>query len=175
MVHRAGRRQNTVRIEGQTNDLLAMAFKRVAHLASDTIPNFCRLVEAARHDQITEGVVERHRVNDVFVLLKTQQFAATLGVPDLACPIVAARDKFVSRLVECAIRQRQQVRPQHRKQLELLLPILHLLLDEAYNMSDAVVLTFDQLLQLRFARLVNERLLQQYLVDQSVHIGSSKN
>ena len=151
MVHRAGRRQNTVRIEGKTNDLLAMTLERVAHLASDTIPNFCRLVEAARHDQITKGVVERHGINDVFMLLETQQFAATLGVPDLACPIVAARDEFVSRLVECAIRQRQQVRPQHRKQLELLLPVLHLLLDEAYNTSDAIVLTFDQLLQLRLA------------------------
>ena len=136
-----------------------MTFERVAHLACDTVPDFCRLVEAARHNQITEGVVERHRVNDVFVLLETQQFAATFRVPDLARPIVAARDKFVSRLVECAIRQRQQVRPKHRKQLELLLPILHLLLDEAYDMSDVALLTFDQLLQLRLARLVNQRFL----------------
>ena len=159
MVHRAGSRQHTVRIKGQANDLLPMALERVHHIASVTVPNFCRLVEATRHDQITEGVVERHRVNDVFMLLETQQFTTALGVPHLTCPIVAARDKFVSRLVECAIRQRQQVRPKHRKQLELLLPILHLLLDEAYDSLDTAILTLDQLLQLRLARLVNQRFL----------------
>lgn len=37
------------------------------------------------------------------------------------------------------------------------------------------MLTLNELLQLRFTRLVNEWLLEQNLVDQSVHIGSSKN
>lgn len=47
-----------------------MTLERVHHITSGTVPDFRRLVEAARHDQITEGVVERHRVNDVFVLLE---------------------------------------------------------------------------------------------------------
>ena len=96
-----------MRIESQADDLLPVALQRVAHLARDTVPDFCGLVEAARHNQISEGVVERHRVDDVLVLLETQQLTAALGVPDLARPVVAARDKFVSRLVERAIRQWQ--------------------------------------------------------------------
>ncbi len=67
------------------------------------------------------------------------------------------------------------MRPQHRKQLEFLLAILHLLLDEACAESDERVLTFDELLQLRFARLVNKRLLQEYLVDQPVDVGPALN
>ena len=67
------------------------------------------------------------------------------------------------------------MRPQHRKQLEFLLAILHLLLDEAYAGSDERMLTFNELLQLRFARLVNKRLLEQYLVDQPVDVGPEMN
>lgn len=107
MVHRAGSRQHSVRVESQAYNLLTMSLERVHHLASNTVPNLRCLVEATSHNKITKGVVKRHRVDDVLVLFKTQQFAATLGIPDLASPIVAARDKLISRLVECAIRQRQ--------------------------------------------------------------------
>ena len=131
MVHRTGGRQHSVRIESQAYNLLTMSLERVHHFASHTVPNLRCLVEAASHNKITKGVVKRHRIDDVLVLFETEQFAATLGVPDLASPIVATRDKLISRLVERAIRQRKQMRPQHRKQLELLLAILHLFLDEA--------------------------------------------
>ena len=107
MVHRTGGRQHSVRIESQAYNLLTMSLERVHHLASNTVPNLRRLVEATSHNEITEGVVKGHRADDVLVLFETEQFAATLGVPDLASPIVASRDKLIARLVEGAIRQRQ--------------------------------------------------------------------
>jgi hypothetical protein len=42
--------------------------------------------------------------------LQGQQFVARYGVPDLAGSVVTAGDEFVARLVECTVRQWQNVR-----------------------------------------------------------------
>ena len=52
--------------------------------------------------------------------------------------------------------------PQHFEQTEALLLILLLLLDQL----------LDKLLELRFARLRDQRLLKQYLVDQAINVSS---
>lgn len=54
---------------------------------------------------------------------------AGVGVPQLAGPIVAARDELVAVLIEAAVGQRQHVALQFLHQHELLLAFLFDLLD----------------------------------------------
>ena len=106
------------------------------------------------------GVVESHGVDDVGVLVEREQLLAGVRVPHFAGAVVAARDELVARLVECTVGQREQVRAQHFEQAEALLLVLLLLLNKF----------FDQLLQLGLARLRDQRLFEQNLVNEAVDI-----
>lgn len=57
--------------------------------------------------------------------------------------------------------------------LELLVLVLQLLLDQLWAVRTS--LTLDQLLELRFARLGDQGLLQQNLVDQSIYVRAKVN
>ena len=83
-------------------------------------------------------------------------------IPDLARAIVAASDELVTAFVKRAICQRKKMGSQHFEQTEALLLILLLLLDQL----------LDKLLELRFARLRDQRLLKQYLVNQAINVSS---
>jgi hypothetical protein len=53
------------------------------------------------------------------VSLQREQLITSDGVPDLARAIITARDKFVARLVEGAVRERQDMRAQNLEQEEV--------------------------------------------------------
>jgi hypothetical protein len=67
------------------------------------------------------------------VEVEAEQLLARVGVPDLAGAVIAARDKAVTVLVECAVSEGQQVSAQHFKERELLLLVLQLLLNQLYG------------------------------------------
>ena len=83
------------------------------------------------------------------------------GAPHLARAVVAARDETVARLVEGAVRQREDVRAQDLEQVEALVLVRLLLLDQLVH----------QLAQLRLSRIGDEGLLADQLVDQHLHVG----
>ena len=112
---------------------------------------------------LPEGVVEGHRVHYVRVLVKRQQFLSRVRVPHLARAIVAPRDELASILVEGAIGEWEEVRSEHLEEAELLLLVLLLLLDQLA----------DEALELRLARLRNQRLFQEDLLDQPVDVRPS--
>lgn len=99
----------------------------MSHLSVVGIPNFRCPIEGTGHNEVSKGIIEGHGVDHIFMLLQRKQFSTTLGVPYFTCSIVGARNELVSRFIKGTVRQRKQVRPQHLKQLELLLLILHLL------------------------------------------------
>lgn len=141
-----------------------MAFQSVVPLAGGRVPDFGFSVEGAGHDFVSVGVVKGHRVHDVGVLIEGEQLLAGNGVPDLAGSVVGACDEFVSRLVECAIGQREQMGSQDLVESELLLLVFLLLFDQLLN----------ELLQLWLAGLGDQGLLEQDLIDESVDISSKE-
>lgn len=68
MVHWAGGDQKTMRIEAQTDNFHFMTFQRVPHWTIIRVPNFGCPIEWARDYEVAKRIVERHGVNDVFVL-----------------------------------------------------------------------------------------------------------
>ena len=110
------------------------------------------------------GVVEGHRVDDIRVLVERKQFLARVGVPHLARAVIAARDELAAALVEGAVGERKQVGSQDFEEPEALHLVLLLLFDELFN----------ELLELRFAGLGDQGLLQENLVDQSVNVRPVK-
>lgn len=125
-----------------------MALQGVVALAGIRIPDFGSTIERPRHDFVSIRIIESHRIYDILVLLKRKQFGTSLGVPDLAGSIVTSGDKLLSRLVECAICQGQQMRSQFSEHAKLLILVFKLFLDKL----------FYELLQLRFPRLRNQGL-----------------
>ncbi len=104
-----------MRIEAKAYNLLLMALKRVLHLSRVRVPNLSRLIEAARHNQVTKRIIKGHGVHHILVLLQTKQLSARLRIPDAASSIVTTRDELISRLVEGAISQWKKMSAQDRK------------------------------------------------------------
>ena len=109
-------------------------------------------------------VVEGHCVDDISVLVEWEQLLTGHGVPHFARAIVTSSDEFASIFVEGTVSQGKQVSSQHLEQFEVLLLVLTLLLNEF----------LDQLFQLRFARVWDQRLLKENLVNESVDIRSKQ-
>lgn len=130
VVHRASRHHGAVRVEGEAHDLRGVAAVGVVQLTGLGIPQLARLVERAGNDLITIGIVERDRVNDVPVSLERVQFVSGDCVPDLARAIVTTRNKLISRLVECAVGQGEDVRPEDLEQEEVTRLVALQLLDK---------------------------------------------
>ena len=107
-------------------------------------------------------VVEGHCVDDIRVLVEWEQLLTGHGVPHFARAIVTSSDELASIFVEGTVGQWEQVSSQHLEQFEVLLLVLTLLLNEF----------LDQLFQLRFARVWDQRLLEENLVDESVDVRS---
>lgn len=131
VVHGASGGEDAVRIKTEANDLLFVALQGLLHFTGHRVPNLSRLIERARHDQVAERIVERHRVHHILVLLEGQKLSTSLCIPNATCPIVATSDELVTGLVKRTVRERQEMRSQHSEQFETLLLVLHLLLDEA--------------------------------------------
>jgi len=127
VVHGACSNQKTVWIEAETYDFHFMSFESVSHLSIVRIPNFRCPIEGPGHNEVSEGIIECHSVDYIFMLLQRKQFSATLGVPYFTRSIVGASNELVSRFIKGTVRQRKQMCSQYLKQLELLLLILHLL------------------------------------------------
>jgi len=102
-------------VKGEANNLHLMAFKRVVALASLSIPYLGLLVERAGHNFIAVRIIESHAVDNIGVLVETEQLLARVGVPNLASTIVAACNELVAILVKCTISEGQQMRSQNFK------------------------------------------------------------
>jgi hypothetical protein len=74
------------------------------------------LTEGSGDDFVSVGIVEGDGVDYVAVALQRQQLVPGYRVPHLARAVVTAGDELVARLVEGAVRQRQNMRPQNFKQ-----------------------------------------------------------
>ena len=109
---------------------------------------------------LPKGIVKRHGVNNVGVFVESEQLFACVCVPDFAGAVVAASDELASILVESAVGEGQQVRSEHFEQGELLIHVLLLFLNQCLN----------EFFELGLARLRNQGLLQQNLVDQSIDV-----
>ena len=109
MVHRTSRCQHAMWVEAEAYNLLAMALQRISHLTCHRVPNLSCFIETSSHDEVAEWVIESHGINDILVLLETQQLCTSLGVPDTARPIVRASNEFITSLVEGTVGERQQV------------------------------------------------------------------
>jgi hypothetical protein len=106
------------------------------------------------------------------VFLKREKLLPGNSVPDFAGSVIAASDKFISRLIKSAICQWKQVSAQDLEAFKLLVLVFHLFLNKLYTlMLNSGVLTLDQLLESGFSRLRNEWFLQKYLIDQSVNVS----
>lgn len=92
-----------MRIEGQAHDFSGVAFKRGETLAVVGVPDLGSLVKRTGGYTVAEGIVEGQTVEDVLMACQSEQFSAGLGIPQLACPIVAAGDEPES--VECTCRR----------------------------------------------------------------------
>lgn len=57
-------------VEREADNLHLVTFQSVVHLASVRVPNLSFLIEGARHDFVSEGVVEGHSVDDIGMLIK---------------------------------------------------------------------------------------------------------
>jgi len=69
--------------------------------------------ERSCYDFITPGVVERDRINHITMTFKSQQFFPSFSSPDFTSSVITSSDEFVTLLVKCAIRQRQNMRPEN--------------------------------------------------------------
>ena len=107
------------------------------------------------------GDVKRHSVDDIEVTLKVEQKFTRHSVPHLASAIVAASDELAAVLVKRTVSQGQLMRLQSFKQAEALIHVLALLLDES----------LDKLLELGFAGLGDQGLLQEDLVNQAINVS----
>ena len=83
------------------------------------VPDFARFVEAAGNNFVAERIVESDGIHHVLVAFKGEQLLAGVGVPYLACAVVATGDETVSTLVESAICEWQNVGAQYFEQVEL--------------------------------------------------------
>ena len=107
VVHTAGGQQIALRLELETHDLEIVAFQSGQTFAGVAVPDLGGLVETAGRYSVSERVVKRDTVHHVFVALQRENLLSRLGLPHLACSIVATSYEVVSVLVEGAISQRQ--------------------------------------------------------------------
>ena len=112
-------------------------------LTSVRIPNLRLAIERTGDNLVAVRIVERHRVNDVRVLVQGKKLLTRIRVPYFASAIVAARDELASIFVERAVGQREQMGAEDLEEAEALLLILKLLFDQL----------LDQLLELGLASL----------------------
>ena len=112
-------------------------------LTSVRIPNLRLAIERTGDNLVAVRIVERHRVNDVRVLVQGKKLLTRICVPYFARAIVAARDELASIFVERAVGQREQMGAEDLEEAEALLLILKLLFDQLLN----------KLLELGLARL----------------------
>ena len=149
-----------MRVKTQADDFHLVPLQCVIKLTRVCVPNLSLTIEGSRDDLVTVGVVERHRVNDVRVVVETEELLSRVSVPYFARAIVASSDKLVTALVKRAICQWEQMGSEHFEKTEALLLVFLLLFDQF----------FDELLELWFASLRNERFLKQNLVDKAINI-----
>ena len=112
-------------------------------LTSVRIPDLRLAIERTGDNLVAVRIVERHRVNDVRVLVQGKKLLTRICVPYFARAIVAARDELASIFVERAVGQREQMGAEDLEEAEALLLILELLFDQL----------LDQLLELGLASL----------------------
>ena len=163
VVHGPRRYKHAVRVERQADDLHLVAFQRVVSLACVRVPNFRLPVERTCDNLVAVRVIERHRVDDIRVLVQREKLLARIRVPHLAGAIVATRDELASVLVECAVGQGEQMGAENLEEAEALLLVLELLFDQL----------LDKLLELGLSCLRDQRLFQQDLVNKSINISSN--
>ena len=84
-----------------------MTLERMVPLPCIRIPDFSLAIEGARHDFVTVGVVEGHRIDDISVFIERQELLPGVRIPDLACTIVAAGNEPATALIESAVGQRK--------------------------------------------------------------------
>ena len=77
------------------------------------------LTEGTRNDLVSVGIIECDGVHDVSVAFQGQQFVTSNCVPYFASTIITASNELVAGLVECAIRQWQDVCSQDLEQEEV--------------------------------------------------------
>mmetsp|Transcript_11960 Transcript_11960/g.44456 ORF Transcript_11960/g.44456 Transcript_11960/m.44456 type:complete len:301 (-) Transcript_11960:16-918(-) len=157
VVHRSGGNHGALRVKGQADDLRRVPAERVEQLAFLRVPQLGRLVEAARHDLVSIRVVEGDGVHHVPMALQGQQLVAGHGVPNLARPIIAPGDKLVPALVEGAVREGQNVRPQDLEEVEVRAGLRLLLLDQLVNQAPELWLAI-----LRHQRLFEDNLIHEH-------------
>ena len=102
-------------------------------LTSVRIPNLRLAIERTGDNLVSVRIVERHRVNDVRVLVQGKKLLTRICVPYFARAIVAARDELASIFVERAVGQREQMGAEDLEEAEALLLILKLLFDQLLN------------------------------------------
>lgn len=70
------------------------------------------LTKRSRDNFVPVRIVECNCIHDISVPFQSQQFVASYCVPNFTGSIVTSGDKFISRFVECTIRQGKNVSPQ---------------------------------------------------------------
>ena len=120
VVHGAGGDDRALRVETEADNLAGVAAEGVVTLAAVRVPELARLIEAARDDLITVRVIERDGVHHVLVPLQRVNLLSGVRVEHLARPVVAPGDELIAALVERAVGQGQDVRPQLIDQREAL-------------------------------------------------------
>ena len=93
-------------------------------LSSVRVPDLRLAIERTGDNLVAVGVIERHRVDDIRVLIQRQKLLTRIRVPHFARAIVAARDEFASIFVERAVSQREQMGAENLEEAETLLLIL---------------------------------------------------
>mmetsp|Transcript_42863 Transcript_42863/g.118517 ORF Transcript_42863/g.118517 Transcript_42863/m.118517 type:complete len:230 (-) Transcript_42863:8-697(-) len=161
VVHAPSGHVQALHAEGNAHDLSRVTFESVDALACVRIPQLGRLVEATSDNFVTEWIVEADRIDHVLMAIERQQLFATEGVPDTASAIVGTGDELRPRLVEGAIRKRQNVRAQNLEQVKSLRIFVVDLIDQLENhLSQRLLLV-----------LGYQWLFEDDLVDEDLDIG----
>ena len=117
-------------VEIKTHDLRCMATEGMVQLPCFRIPQLAGFVERACDYLVPIGIVESNRIYDIFVAFQCEKLLAGLRVPHLTSAIVAPSDKFITRFVESAIRERQNVGTQDLEKVEVVNVVHFQFLDE---------------------------------------------
>ena len=112
-------------------------------LTSVRVPYLRLAIKGTGDNLVSVRIVERHRVDDIRVLVQGKELLTRIRVPYFARAIVATRDELASIFVERTVGQWEQMGAEDLEEAEALLLILELLLNQL----------LDKLLELGLARL----------------------
>jgi hypothetical protein len=100
--------------------------------SSDCVPYFGSLIKGSGTNSISEGNIEPHAVDCIFVSLKGVNQVATSCIPKFAGSIIAASDKLVAVFIKAAIGEWQNMSFQLLQERELLVSLLLDLFNQFY-------------------------------------------